>query len=150
MKKLTKIVLLVTMALFVLTSSVVFSLNITKEWGSPVEVYDDTFTASTSYTYATATNLNGSEGAQVQVEYNSAGTTDDFIVSVFASLDNSTWDTTEYFTIRCDNNASAASQITFIVRDLRYFRIGIKGSGATDNVVALITVLPWAWDYIGS
>jgi hypothetical protein len=150
MKKVTTVILLVIMALCVLTAGVLFSSNITKEWTAPAEVYNATFTASTSYSYATDIDLGGSgyEGAQIQIEYNSAGTTDDYIFSVFASLDDSTYDTEEYWTYRAPNNASAASQFTVVIRDIRYIRVGFKGTGATDNCDIIVTWSPWIWDYL--
>jgi len=89
----------------------------------------------------------GYEGTQITFSYDASGTTDDIIFSVFASPDGTDFDDIEYWSVTCDNNAGADTQMTFIIRDLIQFRIGVKTSGTTDTFDYELLSDRWNWEH---
>lgn len=132
--------------------------NIKKTWaGETVLAETDGYggavsdlAADQAYDYTSDINLetNGYEGAVVTLEYDSAGTTDNIIVSVFGSYDGSSnYDDTPIWSQECDATSGADTQISFIVSDLSHFRIGVKTSGTTNTFDYQITYDAWRWYY---
>ena len=91
-----------------------------------VQYFDDTPT------------LDANEYAHVQVVGNSDGTTDSLQVSVYSTLDPSgeNWDTVPVYSFVLDCTSGADNDVSFIVRDVYKFRVGVVRVGSTDTFVA--------------
>jgi hypothetical protein len=87
----------------------------------------------------------GYEGAHVTVEIDyDASPTDEVEISLYGSLDGSNYDDTPIWTMQGDHDTDP-QQLSFIVKDLAHFRIGVKQNGSTDshNVRAYVQ----CWNY---
>jgi hypothetical protein len=87
----------------------------------------------------------GYEGAHCHLKYDSSGTTDDLEVAVYASLDGSNYDDLPMFKFTADKNGGAETEISFIVKDVAHFRMGLKRSGSTDTYDVHLTCQRWNW-----
>jgi hypothetical protein len=146
------------LVIFIACALILGAADIEKEWGTTVEMHETTtyggdgatVTAAT-YTYgANTVNLQGTgeEGTQITLTYNNGGTTDYFVFSIFASRDGTNWDTEEYWSITCPLNGGAETRMTFIVRDLMYFRVGAKLLADTGDTYEWEAIAdPWHWEY---
>jgi len=86
---------------------------------------------------------NGHEGAHVHLKYDCSGTTDDLEVAVYASLDGTNYDDIALYKFAADNNSGAETEISFIVKDVAHFRVGLKRSGSTDTFDVHLTCQRW-------
>jgi len=125
--------------------------TISKSWGSDtyIEATDSTYTtlSGTTEEYSSDVDLetDGYEGAVVTAEVDFDATpTDDVIVSVYASLDGSNYDTEPLFSFTIDNGTDPA-QVSFVVTDVPHFRLGIKQTGSTDSHDVRAHYQPWRW-----
>jgi len=126
--------------------------TITRNWAAQSQIIgtgDGYITLSgTTESYSSDVNLetNGYEGAVVSLEYDSAGTTDNIIISFFGSTDGgSTYDDTPFFSQEVDATSGTDEQISFIIKDYPHFRIGVKTSGTTDSFDYRIMYDAWNW-----
>ncbi len=88
----------------------------------------------------------GYEGAHVVVEMDYDATpTDEVVISIYGSLDGAVYDDTPVNQIRGDMSVDP-QQISFIVRDLLHFRIGIVQEGATDSHDVRSYAQRWRWE----
>lgn len=85
---------------------------------------------------------NGYFGMWVTLEHDSSGTTDDIIISYFASYDGTNFDDVEFWSVTVDSDGSD-DQITFQMFPAPpHGRIGVKTTGTTDTFDYQITYLP--------
>ena len=88
---------------------------------------------------------NGYEGAHliVEIDYDSSPT-DQVKIKLYGSLDGSDYDDSPIWEMQGDKSIDP-QQLSFIIRDLAHFRIGIKQTGSTDshNVRAYVQ----CWNY---
>lgn len=113
--------------------------TINKNWGSQAQTIgtgDGYITLSgTTESYSTDVDMetNGYEGAHVTVEidYNSSPT-DEVKIKLYGSLDGSNYDDTPILEMQGDKSIDP-QQLSFIVKDLAHFRIGIQQTGSTDS-----------------
>jgi hypothetical protein len=87
----------------------------------------------------------GYEGAHLVVETDYDATpTDNIIISVYGSLDGANYDDSPIWTLQGDKTVDS-QQMSFVIKDLAHFRIGIKQTGSVDshNVRAYIKL--WSW-----
>lgn len=76
---------------------------------------------------------NGYEGAHVIVEVNFDSTpTDDVDVKIYGSLDGTNYDDTALNSQRIDKDTDP-NQVSFVVKDLAHFRLGVVQTGNTDT-----------------
>jgi hypothetical protein len=76
---------------------------------------------------------NGYEGAHVIVEINYDTTpTDEVKIKLYGSLDGSNYDDTPIWEMQADNGTNL-QQLSFIIKDLAHFRIGVQQTGSTDS-----------------
>ena len=113
--------------------------TISKNWASAVQIIgsgDGYVTLSgTTESFSSDVDLetNGYEGAHLVVEIDyDASPTDEVEISLYGSLDGSNYDDTPLWTIEGDNGTDP-QQLSFIVKDLAHFRIGVKQTGSTNS-----------------
>ena len=76
---------------------------------------------------------NGYEGAHVTVEINYDSTpTDEVETALYGSLDGTNYDDTPIWQMQGDKSQDP-QQLSFIIKDLAHFRIGVKQTGSTDS-----------------
>jgi hypothetical protein len=132
--------------------------DIEKDWATQLELaqtdaYGDGDTpdlaADQAYDDSNTVNLasDGYEGAQITFTFDSSGTTDNIIASVFASYDGTNFDDVEYWSIECDATSGASTQLTFLVRDIMYFKVSVKTTGTTDTFDYELLADRWNWEY---
>lgn len=113
--------------------------TITKNWASQSQVIgssDSYVTLSgTAESYSCDVDLetNGYEGAHVTVEINYDGTpTDEVSIKLYGSLDGSNYDDTPIWEMQGDKSVDP-QQLSFVIKDLAHFRIGVQQAGSTDS-----------------
>ena len=88
----------------------------------------------------------GKEGAHVIVEVDFDSTpTDDVKVKLYGSLDGTDWDDTPMAEQTIDKGTDP-NQVSFIVRDVAYFRLGFQQTGATDSHNVRAAYKDWDWN----
>jgi len=105
-------------------------------WSSKTQIENAASVAGTEL-FSDVVTLNPGETALLQVVGNSGGTTDNLIISVYASLDDSAqnWDTVPIFTFELDCTDGNDNDVSFIVSGLFSFRLGFIRDGSTDTIV---------------
>lgn len=103
--------------------------------------------SGTTESFSSNVDLAGSgyEGTQLTVELDyDTSPTDNVIISIYGSLDGTNYDDTPIWSIQGDKSVDP-QQLSFIVRDLANFQVGVKQTGTTDshNVRAYIR----CWNY---
>jgi hypothetical protein len=113
--------------------------TISKNWASAVQIIgsgDGYVTLSgTTESFSSDVDLetNGYEGAHLVVEIDyDASPTDEVEISLYGSLDGSNYDDTPLWTIQGESSTDP-QQLSFIVKDLAHFRVGLKQTGSTDS-----------------
>jgi hypothetical protein len=123
--------------------------TISKNWASAAQIIgsgDGFITLSgTTESFSSDVDLesNGYEGAHLVVEIDyDASPTDEVEISLYGSLDGSNYDDTPLWTIQGDSGTDP-QQLSFIVKDLAHFRIGLKQTGSTDSHDVRAYVQSW-------
>jgi hypothetical protein len=76
----------------------------------------------------------GSRGMAVTLEYDSSGTTDNIVFSIFGSLDGTNFDDTELYSMTCTATSGADTQISFQLPSCPpHLRFGVKTTGTTNT-----------------
>ena len=99
--------------------------------------------ADGAYDYTSDIDLetNGYFGMWLTLEHDSSGTTDDIVISYFASYDGTNFDDVEFWSVTVDSDGSD-DQITFQTWPAPpHGRIGVKTTGTTDTFDYQITYL---------
>lgn len=125
--------------------------TISKKWASQSQITgagDGYVTLSgTTESYSSDVDLetSGYEGAHlvVEIDYDSSPT-DEVKIKLYGSLDGSNYDDTPIWEIQGDKSVDP-QQLSFIVKDLAHFRVGVQQTGSTDshNVRAYVQ----CWNY---
>lgn len=128
--------------------------TISKSWASQSQIMgtgDGYITLSgTTESFSSDVDLetNGYEGAHliVEIDYDTSPT-DEVKIRLYGSLDGSNYDDTPVWKIQGDNSVDP-QQLSFVVKDLAHFRIGVRQTGSTDshNVRAYLQ----CWRYTSS
>ena len=125
--------------------------TLNKNWAAQSQIIgtgDGWITLSgTAESYSSDVDLetNGYEGAHVIVEIDyDASPTDQVKIKLYGSLDGSNYDDTPVCQMQGDNGTDP-QQLSFVVKDLAHFRIGVQQTGSTDshNVRAYVQ----CWNY---
>lgn len=113
--------------------------TISKNWASAVQIIGsgDGFITLSGMTESFSSDVdlesNGYEGAHLVVEINyDASPSDEVEISLYGSLDGSNYDDTPLWTIQGDSGTDP-QQLSFIIKDLAHFRIGVKQTSSTDS-----------------
>jgi hypothetical protein len=128
--------------------------TISKSWASQSQIIGtgDGYTtlSGTTESFSSDVDLetNGYEGAHliVEIDYDTSPT-DEVKIRLYGSLDGSNYDDTPVWEIQGDNSVDP-QQLSFVVKDLAHFRIGVRQTGSTDshNVRAYLQ----CWRYTSS
>jgi len=112
---------------------------IQKDWDSQIQIEGSadgyTTLSGTTEEYSAAVDMasGGYEAAHVTVEINYDATpTDEVEISLYGSLDGTNFDDTPIWSMQGDKSVDP-QQLSFIIKDLAHFRIGIKQTGSTDS-----------------
>lgn len=108
-------------------------------WGSKTAVMTDQSVAGTEL-YSTAVTLNPGESADIQVSGNSSGTTDNLVIKVYGTLDDTTenWDTTAVWSQELDCTDGGPNLLSLNIFGKYKFRIGCVRSGSTDTITTSV------------
>jgi hypothetical protein len=92
---------------------------------------------------------NGYEGAVITISA-AFSTTDDLDIEVLSSNDDTTYDDISYgiFSIRMPKTNSATKRMSFVIKDLPYFKLNVKRSGSTDTITVTVKVMPWRYQSV--
>ena len=125
--------------------------TISKNWATQSQIIgsgDGWLTLSgTTESFSSDVDLetNGYEGAHliVEIDYDSSPT-DQVKIKLYGSLDGSNYDDAPIWEMQGDKSIDP-QQLSFIIRDLAHFRMGMQQTGSTDshNVRAYIQ----CWNY---
>ncbi len=128
--------------------------TIKKNWATQNQIAgtgDGYITLSgTTESYSSDVDLetNGYEGAHVIVEINyDAAPTDEVKIKLYGSLDGTNYDDTPIWEMQGDNGTSL-QQLSFIIKDLAHFRIGVQQTGSTDSHDVRAYVQCWNYQSI--
>jgi len=122
-----------------------------KNWTSATQIIGtgDGYVTLSGTTESFSSNVdmvtNGYEGAHVIVEIDYDATpTDEVDISFYGSLDGTNYDDTPLWDMQGDKSVDP-QQLSFIIRDVAHFRVGVKQTGTTDshNVRAYVRT----WNY---
>lgn len=104
-------------------------------WGSKTQIENAASVAGTEL-FSDKVSLDPGESSHCQVIGNSNGTTDNLIISVYATLDASTenYDTTPIYSFELDCTDGNDNDVSFIVQGVYAFRLGFVRSGSTDTI----------------
>jgi hypothetical protein len=128
--------------------------TIKKNWATQGQIAgsgDGYITLSgTTESYSSDVDLetNGYEGAHVIVEINYDATpTDEVKIKLYGSLDGTNYDDTPIWEMQADNGINL-QQLSFIIKDLAHFRIGVQQTGSTDSHDVRAYVQCWNYQSI--
>ncbi len=105
--------------------------------------------ADGAYDYTGDVDLetDGYEAANVTLEFDSSGTTDNIILGLFGSLDGSDFDDVALWEMEFDATSGNDLQVSIPgIRDLSHFRFGVKTNGTTNTFDYRIKWDAWRWD----
>jgi hypothetical protein len=98
-----------------------------------------------SFSSDVALYSSGYEGVHLVVEMDYASSpTDNVNISIYGSLDGVNYDDTPLWTVQGDKTVDP-QQLSFIVRDLAHFIVGVKQTGSTNSHKVRAYVKPWNW-----
>ncbi|KPK71865.1 MAG: hypothetical protein AMJ84_05470 [Acidithiobacillales bacterium SM23_46] len=125
---------------------------ISKSWGSQSQIIgsgDGYVTLSgTTESYSSDVDLetNGYEGAHVTVEMDyDSSPTDEVNIKLYGSLDGSNYDDTPIWQMQGNHDVDP-QQLSFVVKDLAHFRIGVVQTGSTDSHDVRAYCQPWRYN----
>lgn len=127
---------------------------IKKNWASVAQIIgsgDGYITLSgTTEIFSSDVNMetNGYEGAHVIIEMDyDASPIDEVKIKLYGSLDGTNYDDTPIWEMQGDHDVDP-QQLSFIIKDLAHFRIGVQQTGSTNshNVRAYVK----QWNYQSS
>ena len=128
--------------------------TIRKNWAAQSQIVgsgDGYITLSgTTESYSSDVDLetNGYEGAHVIVEIDHDATpTDEVKIKLYGSLDGTNYDDTPIWEMQGDNGVNL-QQLSFIIKDLAHFRIGVQQTGSTDSHDVRAYVQCWNYQSI--
>ena len=125
--------------------------TISKNWAGQSQIIgtaDGYITLSgTTESFSSDVDLetNGYEGTHVtvQIDYD-ATPTDEVKIKLYGSLDGANYDDTPIWEMQADKNVDP-QQLSFIVKDLAHFRIGVQQTGSTDSHNVRAYVQSWRY-----
>jgi hypothetical protein len=82
----------------------------------------------------------------VEINYD-ATPTDEVKIKLYGSLDGTNYDDTPIWEMQADNGTNL-QQLSFIIKDLAHFRIGVQQTGSTDSHDVRAYVQCWNYQSI--
>ncbi len=129
-------------------------ITISKKFASVVQIIgsNDGWVTLSGITESFSSNVdlsaNGYEGAHLIVETDyDTSPTDNVTISIYGSLDGVNYDDTPLWSVQGDK-AVDPQQLSFIVRDLAHFRVGVKQTGSTDSHNVRAYIKSWNWQSV--
>jgi len=123
--------------------------TINRNWASTSQIIgsgDAYVTLSgTTESYSSAVDMvtNGYDGAHLIVEIDYDATpTDEVKIKLYGSLDGTNFDDSPVWEMQGDNSVDP-QQLSFVVKDLAYWRVGVQQTGSTDSHNVRAYVRPW-------
>jgi len=123
--------------------------TINKNWASLAQIIGsgDSFVtlSGTTESFSSGVDMetNGYEGAHVIVEVDYDVTpTDEVEIALYGSLDGTNYDDTPIWSMQ-GNKAVDPQQLSFVIKDLAHFRIGVKQTGSSNSHDVRAYVQPW-------
>ena len=123
--------------------------TISRNWASQSQIIgtgDGYVTLSgTTESYSSDVDMetNGYEGAHVTVEIDyDTSPADEVKIKLYGSLDGSNYDDTPIWEIQGDKSVDP-QQLSFVVKDIAHFRIGVQQTGSTNSHNARAYVQCW-------
>ncbi|MEJ2649576.1 MAG: hypothetical protein P8016_14350 [Sedimentisphaerales bacterium] len=126
--------------------------TISKNWNSQSQIIGTgdgwVILSGTTESFSSDVDLvtEGCEGAHLvlEIDYDSSPT-DEVNVKLYGSLDGSNYDDTPVWEMQADKSIDP-QQLSFIIKDLAHFRLGIQQTGSTDShqVRAYVS----CWNYV--
>lgn len=131
-------------------------MAIFKIWASPVTLFSTDFYGGSDpdiandgewdFTNNIDFETDGYEGGTISIEYDASGTTDDFEVGVFPSLDGTNFDDLPKTIYHFSNNGGVDTQVAIKVLDWPNLRLGMRTAGTTNSFDARIIHKRWRRD----
>ncbi|MBN1807177.1 MAG: hypothetical protein JW837_18165 [Sedimentisphaerales bacterium] len=126
--------------------------TIKKNWASPAQIigsgdgYETLSGTTESYSSDVDLETNGYEGAHVIVEINyDESPTDEVSIKLYGSLDGTNYDSSPIWEVQGDKSIDP-QRLSFVVKDLAHFRIGVVQAGATDSHDVRAYVQAWNYE----
>ena len=123
--------------------------TITRNWAAQSQIIGTSngyiTLSGTTESYSSDVDLetNGYEGAHVVVEINYDSTpTDEVKIKLYGSLDGSNYDDTPIWEMEGDESVDP-QQLSFVIKGLAHFRIGVQQTGSTDSHDVRVYVQCW-------
>lgn len=125
--------------------------TISKKWAAQSQIIGsgDGYVTLSGTTEAVSSDVDleteGYEGAHLVVEINyDAGPTDEVKIKLYGSLDGTNYDDTPIWEMQGDKSVDP-QQLSFIIKDLANFRIGVQQTGSSDSHDVRAYEQPWNW-----
>lgn len=111
-------------------------------WGTEVNETKDNLTATEVFSANIPMNPGETVHVEIDVDF-IVSPTDNVIISVYGSIDNANHDNSPLMSMRIDKDVDP-NQLSFIIRGLKSFKIGLKMDGGTDTTTD--AVINWTLD----
>ncbi len=128
--------------------------TISKKWAAQSQIIgtgDGYITLSgTTEIFSSDVDLetDGLEGAHIIVEVNYDSTpTNEVEIALYGSLDGTNYDDTPVWSMRGDRTVDP-QQLSFVIKDLAHFRLGVQQTGSTDSHDVRAYVQAWNWQSV--
>lgn len=102
-------------------------------WSSESAATPLTTISDTPQTFDLKPTLNPRERAQVEIEVDFAGTTDDALIKVYASGDGTNYGTSPFYQQVIDKDNADPGRLFFWVEGVYQFQVTVESTGATDD-----------------
>ena len=130
--------------------------TLSKIWASPVTGFQtDAYGGADADVTDTETTLedidletDGYEGVQVRLKVNSTGTTNNFLVNVYASLDGTNFDTIAVTSFTMTATGGGDVVATLLLKDYAHIRIRGQSTGVTDDFDVELISQRWRWQSV--
>jgi hypothetical protein len=101
-------------------------------WGSKVSATQLTTISNTEQLFDVTPTLLPQETAHVAIDLNAVASTDNLVVSVYGSIDGTTWSITPIIAFEIDS-ATDPNRVDFLITGYFQFRVGVESAGSTDD-----------------
>lgn len=121
--------------------------TISRIYRAPATIVNaDTFTNTEEFSSDVDLETDGYEGSHLtcSVVFHASGT-QDVILSIYGSIDGSTYDTIALASIRVSLTAGATKKVSFIIADVLHWRLGYATVAAEATYQPTLTAIEQSW-----